>query len=390
MWTRGGIYTGRAGSTSRSSGGRSGSGGSLRSSSGSFSSSPSSRNHSSSSRSHSSSDRMGNERSPVWYSAMQTKTPRREAAPPPVYRASSPPPSPIYPSSRQKEVQPPRREVPLVYTKPAPQRAAGATLSAEHDFTYHQKRRHYEKEIKELQRRQRNCLRMVVIAIILTLTAFVIKGITNRSFEKAELKGTESVGFIKDDGFLKGSYRTKEALEEFYKETGIPLFLYTIANYPENSSTCDAYAEELYDVLFTDENHALLVYYDNVDWWSWVAGNAVASRMTDKTFNSLVDAFYFYWEQDITNDEVFAKGLTSFIRDFTGKNLLKAGKVWSAVLWVVAVGALFYGGIFYLSDTRKIKDKREALEHLEAERVLSIPLEKFADSGLADLKEKYQ
>ena len=31
--------------------------------------------------------------------------------------------------------------------------------------------------------------------------------------------------------------------------------------------------------------------------------------MTDKTFNSLVDAFYFYLEQDITNDEVFAKGL---------------------------------------------------------------------------------
>ena len=51
---------------------------------------------------------------------------------------------------------------------------------------------------------------------------------------------------------------------------------------------------------------------------------------------------------------------------------------------------LLYGGIFYFLDTRKIKDKREALEHLGVERVLNIPLEKFDDSGLTDLKEKYQ
>lgn len=260
----------------------------------------------------------------------------------------------------------------------------------EHDFAYRQGSRYYENEIKELQHRQRKCLQMVVFAIILTLIAFVIKKIANRPFEKTELKGTESVGFIKDDGFLKGSYKTEEALAEFYKETGIPLFLYTIANYPSDSSTCDAYAEGLYDTLFTDENHALLVYYDNVDWWSWVAGNAVASRMTDKTFNSLVDAFYFYWEQNITNDEVFAKGITNFVGDFTGKNLLRTGEIWSAVLWIVAGGMLLYGCIFYLIDTRKIKDAREVLEHLEVERVLSTPLEKFDDSGLTDLKKKYR
>ena len=69
---------------------------------------------------------------------------------------------------------------------------------------------------------------------------------------------------------------------------------------------------------------------------------------------------------------------------------MRAGKLWSAVLWVVAVGMLLYCGIFYFLDTRKIKDKREALEHLEVERVLNIPLEKFDDSGLTDLKEKYQ
>ncbi len=341
---------------------------------------------------------------------MQTKAPEREVSPPPstIYREplrhqetlrqeASPPPSVYRAVSRREEAPSPRREEPSpqrevapVYTRPSAQKPEGVKLPSEHDFAYRQGRRHYEKEIKELQQGQRKCLRVVVIAITLILTAFVIKGITNRSFEKAELKGTASVGFIKDDGFLNGSHRTEKALEEFYKETGVPLFLYTIASYPADSSTCDTYAEELYDTLFTDENHALLVYYDNVDWWSWVAGNAVASRMTDKTFNSLVDAFYFYWEQDITNDEVFAKGLTSFVGDYTGKNLLRAGKLWSAVLWVVAVGMLLYGGIFYFLDTRKIKDKREALEHLEVERVLNIPLEKFDDSGLTDLKEKYQ
>ena len=294
----------------------------------------------------------------------------REVSPPPVYREAQPLP-------------PVCKEIPS-------QSPGGAALPARPDLVYRQRSTHYEREIRELQHRQRKCIQMVVLAIILTLVAFVIKGITNRSFEKAELKGIASVGFIKDDGFLNGSHRTEEALEEFYKETGVPLFLYTIASYPADSSTCDTYAEELYDTLFTDENHALLVYYDNVDWWSWVAGNAVASRMTDKTFNSLVDAFYFYWEQDFTNDEVFAKGITHFVGDFTGKNLLRAGKLWSAVLWVVAVGMLLYGGIFYFLDTRKIKDKREALEHLEVERVLNIPLEKFDDSGLTDLKEKYQ
>lgn len=365
---------GRSGSSSRSSGGRSGLGGSSRSS---FSSSrsSSSRNHSSSSRSSSS-----YERSPGWFSAMRTKTPPppppREpwGAPPPPRRHWGTPP-PVYREVVvHREIAEPTRE--MVYT-----RRDSAPIS---------KRDQYERDVETAQRKQKRYVGMIVVAVTLFIMAIVVKGVTNWSFEKAELSGTKSVGFLKDDGFLQGSYRTEEALEEFYKETGIPLFLYTIAKYPSDNSTCDRYAEEMYDTLFTDENHALLVYYDNVDWWSWVAGNAVAYKMTDKTFNSLVDAFYYYWEQDITNDEVFAKGITKFVGEFTGKSLKSAGKAWSAILLVVAIGLLLYGGIFYLLATRKIKEKREALEQLEMERVLNTPLEKFNDSGVDDLKEKYK
>lgn len=257
----------------------------------------------------------------------------------------------------------PGQKIP-VYNEALSQRSVGVKLPAEHDFAYHWGRSYYENKIQESQHKKRKCLQMIVFAIILTLAAFIIKGLANCSFEKVELKGAVSVGFLKDNGFLKGSCKTEEALEKFYKETGIPLFLYIIVSYPADSSTYNVYTEELYDTLFADENHALFVYYANADQWGWVAGNAVENRMTSKTFNSLVDAFYFYWK-GIMNDEVFAKGIKSFIEDFTGKSLLRARKRWSMILWVVAAGMLLHSSIFYLLDIHKIRVAGEALEHLK-------------------------
>ena len=54
----------------------------------------------------------------------------------------------------------------------------------------------------------------------------------------------------------------------------------------------DPVGQELYDELFTDENHVLIVYYNNVDWWSWVTGEQVKPMMPDDAVNDLIDEIY--------------------------------------------------------------------------------------------------
>lgn len=256
-------------------------------------------------------------------------------------------------------------------------------------LTPEQKIHRAERLSEEAQAGKKSAVKLFfVAAVILAAGLFVLFTGKNSSYEKASFSGTKDAGYVTDEGFLKGHYKTEAALKEFYEKTGIPLYIYTIADYKDDADTCDDYAQKLYDKLFTDETHALLVYYDNVDWWSWATGIEAKAVMTDADFDSLIDEFYEYWYNDsYSNDEVFAKGISNY-----ADKLTKTGSgrhLFAGILFLVG-GVLSLGAVLsYVSKGREAKRYAEEAQKLRTEQILEQPLETFGNQEVEDLKDKY-
>lgn len=257
-------------------------------------------------------------------------------------------------------------------------------------LTPEQKIHRTEQLAEEAKKKKNSSIKWIGIAVILLVVGIFFSSAGREDgFEKAALSGTKDVGFVTDEGFFEGHYRTEEACRQFYEKTGIPLYVYAIETYPGDADTCDEYANQLYDRLFSDENHALLVYYDNVDWWSWCTGEHVASIMTDYEINNLIDDIYVYWDNtSYRNDEVFAKGITDYTEDLISE---ESGAVLFAYILYVAAAVIAVAGIIsLLTNAKEEKTLRERAAAMRTEEMLSKPLETFGNQEIENLKNKYQ
>lgn len=255
--------------------------------------------------------------------------------------------------------------------------------------TPEQKINRAERLAKEAGDGKKGALRlMLVAAVIAAIGIFFFVSAKGKSYEKAVLNGTKHVGYVTDQGFLKTTNRTEAALEEFYQKTGLPLYLYTIGEYGSPASTCDAYAKELYDRLFSDENHILLLYCDDVDYWAWWLGEKAAPYFSDKEINALIDEIYKDWYNDsYTNDTVVANGIRAYTKELTSVG--SGAKTFSVILLLVG-GVLLVGAVLsYSSKSGAEKRYREEASALRTEQMLSKPLETFGNEEIENLKGKY-
>lgn len=256
-------------------------------------------------------------------------------------------------------------------------------------LTPEQKIHRNEQLAQDANQKKKSALRMIGFsAILIVISILFALAIKDKSYEKAKLSGTKDVGYVEDDGFFLGNYKTEAACKEFYNKTGIPLFVYATVNYNGDEDYCDIYATDLYKSLFTDDNHVLLVYYDNIEYWSWYVGGNVTARISDVEIDDLIDDIYYYYDDySLRNDEVFAKGIERFTDDLTstgsGRNtIILMLRITGGVLLVI-------GFISYFSSSKDEKRYREQAETLRNELILSKPLETFADQEMDELKNKY-
>lgn len=247
-----------------------------------------------------------------------------------------------------------------------------------------------EQLAKEAENSKKSAVKRILVSALLFLAGILLSfSGRGKEYEKPELIGTVDAGYLTDEGFFRGHNHTENALKEFYQKTGIPLYVYAIASYGADSSSCDSYAEKLYDTLFTDENHVLLVYYDNADWWSWVTGEKAKVYMPDDKINELIDKIYVYWyNESYNNDEVFAKGILKYAEDITsvGDGMF----LFSGILWMIA--AVLFLSAVYTMYTKGKEQKRyqEEAGTLRTELMLSKPLETFGNDEVEALKDKYK
>lgn len=177
-------------------------------------------------------------------------------------------------------------------------------------------------------------------------------------------------------------------LRHFYQKTGVQPFLYITDNvngshFP-SMEELDVFANSLYDELFTDEAHLLLVFfeYENMYMTRYIAGTQAKSVIDMEAGDILLDYIdRYYYDDNLTDEEFFAKSF----QDAADRMMKVTRSPWIPVLIVITVLAVLFLLFIWWKNSKKQKN----LEALQTEKILNTPLEKFKDKETDDLAKKY-
>ena len=263
--------------------------------------------------------------------------------------------------------------------------------------------------------------------------------------EKLDAGAVDETGWYTDEGDLIGSSSTLEAgLEEFYEATGVQPYVYILESGSVSSvNEITEEAEELYDELFTDEGHFLVVFcegsssssYDGYsddygdeydDGYSDEYGTdegytAETSYLVQTTLSAAEDSsssdydyYYGYWvgedaeavldtealnifdeelsaayyNYDLTYEEVFAQAF-----EYTAENIMSAAekqtqtRVVTGVILVVVVVVVVVLIVYY----RKRRQQQEDEERRRrADDVAGKTYSSYDDQDVEDRASKYE
>lgn len=196
------------------------------------------------------------------------------------------------------------------------------------------------------------------------------------------------------DPWVNSPSKLKSGMKEFYKETGVQPYLYLTDTINGNSRPTEtetaAFAESLYDDLFTDEGHLLVIFQEyNGDSQYYVyclAGKqakAVFDNEARDIFFDYIDAYYY---SDLDTEEYFS---TVFSK--TSDRMMTVTKETNPV--VVIVGFLVLLAIVFIAFTwwKKAKAQKN-IEAEHTERILNAELNEIhtTNPSMQDLEDKYR
>lgn len=198
-----------------------------------------------------------------------------------------------------------------------------------------------------------------------------------------------------DGDWIHDSGKMEAGLKSFYKETGVRPYVYILPNGATTSvQELGLRAEDLYDSLFDDEGHFLLVFCDDGNGHfncGYAVGSSAKGVMDDAAVNVLADNLDRYYQSASSEEEMFSLAfektgsqIMSDQRSEQGLSVSPVVKVGAGVLLVLAA---IVAVVFFVVTRRAARKKKE---QADMERILSTPLEKFGDEDVEDLAKKYE
>lgn len=195
--------------------------------------------------------------------------------------------------------------------------------------------------------------------------------------------------FTDEPGWISNRGELTDGLKHFYQKTGVQPYLYIASSVGGTSSpsvqAIQSYAETLYDELFDDEGHFLLVFCDN-NVGGYVCGYAVGSRaktvMDDEAVGILADYLDRYYPSDMSEEEFFSETFA----DTADRMMTVTRSPWPAI----AVSAAAVVIVVLLFQWWKRAKAQKNLEDQRTKEILETPLEKFGDDQAEDLAKKYE
>lgn len=143
-------------------------------------------------------------------------------------------------------------------------------------------------------------------------------------------KVTETDYYADDLGWIEEPEQLLSGLTDFYQKTGVQPYLKLVPPVSDTNTVleCEAFANRLYDELFSDEGHFLLVYIEDLNpdkrgTLSYVCGSDATSVMDDPAVDILYQYVDLYWpNEDYTTEEVFSNAFRDTASDIMHQSLM--------------------------------------------------------------------
>ena len=190
-----------------------------------------------------------------------------------------------------------------------------------------------------------------------------------------------------DGSWIRSPSTLERGMRAFYEETGVQPYLYILPNGESTSiSELTQRAETLYEELFDDEGHFLLVFCDD-GYGSFNCGYTVGAQaktvMDDEAIGILADYIdRYYSDMSISEEEIFSNAFAD-----TGERIMTVTR--SPIVPVAVCIAIVVVAVLIFLTLKKRREQRER-EQKRAEEILKTPLEKFEDQEVEDLAKKYE
>ncbi|SMC49135.1 hypothetical protein [Papillibacter cinnamivorans] len=218
-------------------------------------------------------------------------------------------------------------------------------------------------------------------------------GITASTIAREPLPAgsVNETGYYTDElGWIDNKTTLLNGMKHFYQETGVQPYLYITdtvnGSHSPTSAELQSFAEGLYDQLFTDEAHILLVFFEynsNSQYMDWyICGTQAKTVIDQEAADILLDYVDRYYYGSLSDSEMFSKVFS----DTADRIMTVTTSPWIPVLIVLGVAAVVI--VLFVWWRHRVKQKN--LEAKQTEDMLNTPLEKFGDTEAEEAAKKYE
>lgn len=241
------------------------------------------------------------------------------------------------------------------------------------------------------------CFMLIVVIVFIGLAIyFTGMGSTNHVIPSTIEREPLPAGSVNETDYYTdeldwiGNQTTmNKGLRHFYNETGVQPYVYITDNIAGElepaMSDVKVFANDLYDELFTDEAHLLLLFFENEEGYMtyYVTGSQARSVIDVEAGDILLDYIdRYYYQEGLTDAEYFS---LSF-QDAADRMMEVTRSPWIDVVMGIVVVLL----ILILFIWWKRKQQQNNLEAKQTEDILNKPLDTFGDTKAEEIAQKYE
>ena len=200
-------------------------------------------------------------------------------------------------------------------------------------------------------------------------------------------------------GWIGNSEQMLSGLRSFFEQTGVRPHVYITDEISGNNNPSflevDEYASRLYDDLFSDEGHLLLIFVDQGEWprrpiLHALPGDAARLVMDNEALGILLDFVEFYNSQFFLAHHVGEEQIFSNAFEQAAERIMfrppDNRAIW--ITFIIVAGVVLVVLIFY--NFWKRKQVQKNLEAEQTERILSQDLSTFSEDDASRLAKQYE
>lgn len=249
------------------------------------------------------------------------------------------------------------------------------------------------------------CLTQIIVFLFIIFLLFFIAAVVSSGFgsitpstverEPLSMGSVVMTDFYTDElDWIRSGTKLEKGMRQFLKKTGVQPYLYITdtvnGTVNPSSSDMEEYAAELYDDLFTDEGHFLLLFHEynssgNYNMW-YTCGAQAKTVMDKEACDILMDYVDKYYYSDLSEDELFSKAFEE-----SADRIMTVAK---SPMPTIIISIVVVVGIFIAFSWWKKAKAQKNLEAEQMERILNADLHTMSGqssgSSADDLESKYR